>query len=275
MIGSELNVVLLILSFFLLSIGSWQDIKTREVADWIWLTMIGGGIIIHLLQILLRFLENESLLDYIIPVFLNITFAITLALFLTFSGLGGEADRIAFVAIGIASPITLPFIIFQNQSYEILITITPKILNIFFNAYLIALPAPIVIFCFNVAYQRLHPDLYVLSNESLLTRLFIRFIGYPHETQNLEKELIEKPWHFDFLEKFSEETGWCIELRARLDTPEADITRKQEIISLIQSEKKKSIWVQPSLPFISILMLGFVADVLVGNLVLLFMVILL
>ena len=123
MIGSELNVVLLILSFFLLSIGSWQDLKTREVADWIWLTMIGGGIIIHLLQILLRFLESEPLLDYIVPVLLNITFAITLALFLTFSGLGGEADRIAFVAIGIASPITLPLIIFQNQSYYILITI--------------------------------------------------------------------------------------------------------------------------------------------------------
>lgn len=275
MIGSELNVVLLILSFFLLSIGSWQDLKTREVADWIWLTMIGGGIIIHLLQIILRILENEPPIDYVVPVFLNIAFAITLALFLTFSGLGGEADRIAFIAIGVASPISLPLIIFQDQSYEILLSITPKILNTFFNAYLIAFPVPLLMFCYNLAYQRLHPDLYVLSTESMWAKLFIRLIGYPHRTQYLEKELIEKPWHFDFLEKFNEETGWCVEFRTRLDTPEADFARKQETLSLIQSENKPSIWVQPSLPFILILMLGFFTDVLVGNLVLLFMVILL
>ncbi|MFX0122909.1 MAG: A24 family peptidase C-terminal domain-containing protein [Candidatus Hodarchaeota archaeon] len=275
MIGSELNVVLLILTFLLLSIGSWQDLKTREVADWIWLTMIGGGIIIHLLQIILRILEDESPFDYFVPVILNITFAITLALFLTFSGLGGEADRIAFIAIGVASPVSLPFIIFQDQSYEIIVKITPKILNVFFNAYLIAFPAPILIFCYNLIYQRIHPDRYVLSNESKWIKLFIRFIGYPYQTQNLEKELKEKPWHFDFLENFNEDTGWHVEFRTRLESPEADFTRKKQLIALIQSKNKTSIWVQPSLPFILILMLGFFINVLIGNLLLLIMVILL
>ncbi|UCG03617.1 MAG: prepilin peptidase [Candidatus Heimdallarchaeota archaeon] len=274
MIGSELNLILLILTFFLLIIGSWQDLKTREVADWIWLTMIGGGIIIHIIQIILRILENEPPINYFVPVFFNIIFAITLAMFLTFSGLGGEADRIAYIAIGVASPISPPFFIFQNPSYEILVKITPKILNVFFNAYLIAFPAPILIFCYNLVYQRLHPTLYALSNESVWTRIFIRFIGYPHQTLNLEKKLAEKPWHFDFLEKYSEETGWCVEFRARLDTPEADFTRKQEIISSIQSKNKTSIWVQPSLPFVFILLLGFVTDVLIGNLLLLLMMIL-
>ncbi|MFX1504569.1 MAG: A24 family peptidase C-terminal domain-containing protein [Promethearchaeota archaeon] len=273
MVGSELNVILLIFTIFLLIIGSWQDIKSREVADWIWLIMIGGGIIFHLVQIVIRILENESPINYIISVSINFIFAVTLALFLTFSGLGGEADRIAYIAIGIASPISLPIILFHEQSYEILITITPKIFNVFFNAYLIVFPVPILLFCYNFAYQRLHPDLYILSNESRWTRLFIRFIGFPHQTRNLEKELMEKPWHFDFMERFNEDIGWRVEFRTRLDTPEADFNRKQELISLIQSKDKSFIWIQPSLPFILILLLGFIIDALFGNLILLLMVI--
>jgi len=275
MFESELNWILLIFTFFLLLIGSWQDLKTREVADWIWLALIGGGIIIHILQIFLRFLEKEPLTYYIISVIFNIAFAITIALFLTFSGLGGEADRIAYIAIGVASPISLPLIIFPDQSYEILITITPKILDIFFNAYLITLPTPILIFFYNLAYQYLHPDLYDLPNESVWSKLFIRFIGYPHSTKYLEKEMKEKPWHFDFLEKYIEDLGWRVEFKTRLDTPEADFKRKQELISLIQSENKTAIWIQPSLPFILFLLLGFVTNALLGNLILLIIVILL
>lgn len=275
MFESELNLILLIFTFFLLLIGSWQDLKTREVADWIWLTMIGGGIIIHILQIFLQLLEKKPPTNYVINVILNIAFAITIALFLTFSGLGGEADRIAYIAIGVASPISLPFIIYQDQAYEILIVVTPKILDIFFNAYLMTLPTPILIFFYNFVYQRLHPDHYALTNESIWSKLFIRFIGYPHSTQNLEKEIKEKPWHFDFLEKYIENLGWRLEFRTRLDTPEADFKRKQKLISLIQSENKTTIWIQPSLPFILFLLLGFVTSALLGNLILLFIVILL
>ena len=74
------------------------------------------------------------------------------------------------------------------------------------------------------------------------------------------------PWHFDFLERFQEETGWQISFRVRLDTPEKDLVRKEEIISHAKSKEKRSIWVQPSLPFIFILMLGYIADFIVGNL---------
>ncbi len=275
MIGSELNFLLLILAFLLLSIGSWHDIKTREVADWIWLSMIGGGIAIHVFQFFLLILAKKSVFEYFTTWTINIVFAFSLAFFLTFSGLGGEADRIAFIAIGFISPVSPPLIIFQDPVYEILIAITPRILGTFFNAYLITLPIPFLIFGYNIVNQHLYPDLYVFSNESKWKRFSIRFIGYPRQTQNLDMELEEKPWHFDFLEEFEDETGWSILFRARFDTPEVDLTRKQELISLIQNTEKRSIWIQPSLPFIFILMLGFFTDILVGNLILLFMVILL
>lgn len=270
MIGSELNIILLILALFLLSIGAWQDLKTREVPDWIWLSMIGGGIIIHFFQLVLLILANETVLDYFMIWIINIAFALTLALFLTFSGLGGEADRIAFIAIAVISPISSPLYLFQDPIYKEIITFTPRILGTFFNAYLIAFPVPFLIFCYNIVNQRSHPDFYILSNESKWSRFFIRFIGYPRQTQHLDKELDDKPWHFDFLEEFKEETGWQIIFRARLDTPEADFTRKKELISLIQAKEKGSVWITPSLPFIFILMFGYFVDILVGNLVLIF-----
>ncbi len=274
MIGSELNVILLIISFVLLLVGSWQDIRTREVQDWIWLTMIGGGIIVHSLQLILRFLANEAPVNYFTKWIFNVIISILLALFLTFSGLGGEADRIAYVAIGVISPISLPLFVFQDLIYKTLIDITPRILGIFFNAYLFTLPVPVLISCYNIANQRLHPELYNISNESKLTRIFIRFIGYPRQTLHLSKDLKEKPWHFDFLEEFKQEAGWRVIFRVRLDTPENDFSRKQDTIKLLEAQDKHFIWVQPSLPFIFILMLGFIAEILFGNLIFLSMVIL-
>ncbi len=272
----ELDIILLILAFFLLIIGSWQDLKTREVIDLIWIIMIGGGILIHSIQIILQIFADKTPTEYISVWILNILLAIIISLFLTFSGLGGEADRIAFVAIAVISPVSenIPLVIFPDPRYEILISITPRILGTFFNAYLIVFPIPFLIFSYNLINQRFHPDFYTLSNESKWIRFIIRFIGYPRLVQNLHKELEQKPWHFDFLEEFNEETGWRIIFRARLDTPEADLTRKKESISQIQAKKKKSVWVQPSLPFIFIIMVGYLIDLLVGNLIFLFMVLL-
>ena len=266
----ELDIILLILAFFLLIAGSWQDLKTREVIDLIWIIMIGGGILIHSIQIF----ADKTPTEYILVWILNILLAIIISLFLTFSGLGGEADRIAFIAIAVISPVSLPFFVLPDPRYEILISITPRILGTFFNAYLIVFPVPFLIFSYNIINQRFHPDFYTLSNESIWIRFIVRFVGYPRFVQNLQKELEERPWHFDFLEEFDEETGWRINFRVRLDTPEADLTRKKEFISQIRAKKKRSVWIQPSLPFIFIIMVGYLVDLLVGNLILMIMVLL-
>ncbi|MFX0014529.1 MAG: A24 family peptidase C-terminal domain-containing protein [Promethearchaeota archaeon] len=274
MIRSELEFILLILTFLLLSIGSWQDLKTREVADWIWFTMISIGIIIHILQIILLILTKELFIGYVTSLILNFIFALTISLFLTFSGLGGEADRVAFIALGIVSPISQPIFVLNDPIYEIIIESTPRILGIFFNSYLMASLIPLIIFCYNLSNNYLNPDLYLLSSESRWKRLFIRFIGYPRQTQNLINELKEKPWHYDFLEEFNEEVGWYVVFRARLDTPEMDISRKKELVSIIQSKEKDFIWMQPSLPFILILTIGYLTEIFIGNVLLLFMVLL-
>jgi len=272
MVSTELNSLLLVIAIFLLAVGAWQDLKTREVADWIWVSMIGAGILIHILKLLMLMVSNEAAIGYFTTWIINVIFGFTLAFLLTLLSLGGEADRIAFVAIAFISPISKPILGYANPRYELILSIIPRIFGTFCNAYLITLPIPFLIFAYNIINKYRYPDFYDLSNESSRwTRIAIRFIGYPRSTRLLDKELKTKPWHYDFLEEFDEETGWQLAFRVRLDTPDADLVRKQDTISTINFKNKPSIWVQPNLPFIFVLMLAYLLDIFLGNLLFLWM----
>lgn len=267
----ELNFLLLILAFILLGIATIEDFKSREITEWIWLIMIAGGIIIHGLQLVLQIVGKESINDYLITLIMNIIFSFGLAMFIFYTGLMGEADAIALVAIAVVTPIIQPFITIADPQYEIVAKMLPRILGTFFNAHLFAISAPLLIFFYNLFNQRMNPELYSLPNESLWVRLLIRFIGYPHLTQNLSEEIENRPWHYDFLEDFSNDSEWKIAFRILLDTPEADLQRKKDLISLVKEEKKKSIWIQPTSPGIFYLMLGYLADLIFGNIIIVLM----
>ncbi|MFX0085284.1 MAG: prepilin peptidase [Candidatus Hodarchaeota archaeon] len=271
MIGSELNYLLLGLSLLLLGIASWQDFKFREVIEWVWFCMIVGGILIHVTQLLLQISANESPVEIFTAWIINIIFGFALALFIFYSGLMGEADAIAILAIAIITPINQPIIVFNDPQYDVIIKFIPRILGTFFNAHLFAISAPILIFCYNLVNKLVNAELYRLPNESLWVRFVILFIGYPHLTNNISEEIEQKPWHFDLLEEFIEESKWKIVFRARLDTPEADIKRKKDLVSLIKAENKKHIWIQPSPPGIFYLTLGYFADIILGNIIMIYM----
>ena len=195
----------------------------------------------------------------------NVVFALIIALFLTYSGLGGEADRIAFVSISLISPVIKPLISITDPKYDIIFSITPKIVGTFFNAYLLALTIPIALFCYNLVRKTIDSELYKISNQSLLTKLVVYFIGYPRTTQNILKEIEDKPWHFDFLETYNDTSGWKFIFQFRLGTPEEDFIRKKEIARNTEIFNKDSIWIQPSLPFIVFILLGFLLEILIGN----------
>jgi len=269
MSSSELNFLFLSIAILLLVVASWQDVQSREVVDWIWLGMAGGGIILHGLNLILLMLANLSPLSYFTRVIINIITAILLALFLSILGLGGEADRIAFVAIAIISPITSPLFGYNDPRYELLSDILPRILGTFSNSYLVAIPVPLVIFSYNMIKKRSNPNFYDLPGESRRTRAIIQFIGYPRITIGLEQDLMTKPWHYDFLEEYSEARAWQISFRFQLDTPEADLARKQNQIEAVKATGKQLIWIQPSLPFILFISLGFLLDIVFGNVILL------
>jgi hypothetical protein len=198
---------------------------------------------------------------------INVITGILIALFLSILGLGGEADRIAFIAISIISPITDPLLGITDPRYQLLMDILPRILGTFCNSYLVALPVPLAIFGYNLLKNNSNPHLYTLPNESLRTRFIIWFIGYPRSTIGLKQDLMTKPWHYDFLEEYSETREWHINFRFQLDSPEVDFARKQQNIEIVESSGKQMIWVQPSLPFILFVTLGFLLDLIFGNII--------
>ncbi len=293
MTSVELNLLLLVLTFLLLAVGAGQDLKSREVADWIWIFMIGGGIIIHIVQFFLLSLNNreyvlmfwipssgqvisisEVAIKYLTSWIINFLFALIISIAFSFLGLLGEADLLAFNAIAIVTPVSNP-IFYSNPVYNRILTIIPRFFGIFCNTYLISILVPLLIFCYNFINQRINPDYYNFLNESWWKKFILRFIGFPRSTQNLDEDLKTKTWHFDFLEEFEEKKGWRISIRVGLDSPEADLERKQNLLSSIRKKGKRFIWIQPSLPFIFILMLGYFTEIFLGNLLFIGMIFLL
>ena len=262
-----INILIIIIAIILLGIASYHDIKTRMVSDWIWVCMIGSGSTLHILQLISTQSIPNGFQEYLFNVFLNLIIALILGLLLTLSALGGEADRIAFFAIVFVTPLQSPLIPVTNPEYAYLFSFLPKILGTFFNAYLLAIFVPISIFFYNLVQKRRKRDFYDFQGSSRLKSIFLLFIGYPISTMNILKAVKEKPWHFDFLEAF-EEDEWKIHFHMQLDTPEADLERKLKIAELLETDEKKVVWIQPSLPFISFILIGFILEILMGNIIL-------
>jgi len=265
-----LNFLIIIIAILLLGIAAYQDIKTRMVSDWIWICMIGSGCILHVLQLVATLNSSKAGQEYLFSIFLNLIIALSLGIFLTVSALGGEADRIAFFAIVFVTPLQSPIFSIANPEYSYLFSFLPKIIGTFFNAYLLAIPVPIIIFFYNLVQKRRKRVNYTYQHNSRWGSILLHFIGYPKTTTDIMKEINEKPWHFDFLEDFIE-GEWKIRFQIQLDTPEADLERKLKLAKSLEFHKKKAVWVQPSLPFIAFIFIGFTLEILIGNLILSFM----
>ncbi len=180
--------------------------------------------------------------------------------------MGGEADRIAFFVLGLISHTIEPIFPFTDSNYELISQYIPNIVSIFFNAYILALPMPIAIFCFNLVGKARNKEKYLLPNEGFISRTSALFVGYPRTTLHLLESIRTKPWHFDFLEIPDEKNNWKLDFRIQLESPEEDYNRKIQIVSHIESNPyKKFIWIQPSIPFIILIFLGYILHLLVGN----------
>ncbi len=262
-----INVLSVIIAVILLGIASYHDIKTRMVSDWIWICMIGSGSVLHILQLISIMNSPNEAQEYLFSVLFNIIISLILGTILTLSALGGEADRIAFFAIVFVTPLQPAIFTIANPEYAYLFSFLPKILGTFFNAYLLAILVPISIFFYNLIQKRRKREIYNYQSSSRLIKIFLHFIGYPKTTNDIVKEIKEKPWHFDFLEDFIEDE-WKIHFQIQLDTPEADLERKLKIAELLETDEKNVVWVQPSLPFISFIFIGYIMEILVGNLIL-------
>ncbi len=109
-----------ILALAMLSIGSYMDLRYREVSDLLWIVAITVGIIIH---VTIQPLPSQ-LLDYLPVVLIASVTVVGISLMAYRLGLFGGADMLAFIALVIILPI-------HKNSY------TPA-LSTFLNACILA-----------------------------------------------------------------------------------------------------------------------------------------
>jgi hypothetical protein len=266
-----INLILLLCASVLLLIGAIQDLKTREVVDWVWILMILCGSLLNLVQVFLFIFEGLNPVNFLSSWIGNIIMALILGLLLTLTGMGGEADRIAFIAIAFITPVQQPLFLNTDPQISLILSSIPKIIGTFFNSYLLGISIPIILFCYNSIKKSASNKNSMLIINSVWMKLSLYFVGYPRSTKNLRKELKTKPWHFDFLEEYTEDSGWKFNFRMRLDTPEVDLARKYQIVTHLETFKKEVVWVQPSLPFIAFIFSGFILNELIGNIIFILM----
>jgi len=92
-----------ILCLIMLTISSYEDIKTREVDDKIWIFFIPIGIIITLFEFFLKFID----FSYLILYFISILIAIIVSIIIYYSKLVGGADSKALITLSFLDPINL------------------------------------------------------------------------------------------------------------------------------------------------------------------------
>ncbi|MEM3509470.1 MAG: prepilin peptidase [Nitrososphaerota archaeon] len=160
------------LSLIMLLICSYEDIKTREINDKIWIIFSPIGIIITLIEFFLKFIDFSYLIFYI----LSIIIAIIISIIIYYSKFVGGADSKALITLSFLDPINLNKNIIHPFNSIIVLT----------NSCIISLIIPLFLFIYNL-YRILNKEKIFegFENEKIYRKIFALFIGY--RTKKIKK----------------------------------------------------------------------------------------
>jgi len=244
------------LSLIFLSYASWQDYRTREISNKIWILFAPLGLTFTLLQI---FLTQQNFLLRTLGISFLVVSVISVTLF--YLGFFGGADAKAFICLSITLPfgpiLFKPTLNFISNLYS---------LSIFENAVLVSALTAVGIVIYNISWriktgERLFEG---LDRESSWKKLIALITGYKVELSKIKKNL-----HLVPLEKLSKgEDGkitrhLTVFVRADEDN-ETQITRIKKFFEIHDVK----IWVTPNLPFIIFITIGLLVTLLLGDIIL-------
>ena len=228
-ISSLLDATRLILGIIILGYASYSDIKTRRAANYLWVIMGVGGVILLLLQYILIGFDNPF---YILFIPLMIGFIYLLfQLRLVFGG----ADAKALMALAILVP--LQPMIYHLPIWEVATFTFPGSWIIFSNSVILFLFIPLSLFVYN---------------------LIKRDIAFPQVFLGYQMSVAEAKTKFVWpLEKILD--------GKRVFSYRPSTFEIEKDIKLFEKEGIKKIWVTPKIPFMIPLLAGFIATFLLGD----------
>jgi len=235
-------------SLSFLSVSSWQDYKSREVSNRMWILYAPIGFALTLLKCYLEYTAGKTsgILLWIIS--LAITTGISLTLF--YAGFFGGADAKALICLSIAIPVYPDF---SLTRFYVIIPIFP--LAVLVNAVLTSSLLIPVILCYNlIKYARLKGTLFKgLEHESRWRKILVFVTGI-----KVDLEKLKSGSHYIPLEYVAEEDG--------------EFTRHLKFSPRLEMEDPRrleefdgQVWATPGLPFLIFMTLGFVTALFFGD----------
>ena len=238
--------------------ASWNDFKTREVSNWVWVIYAPIALALSLAEFLLY--DPSKLLLFGV----SVGFTIGLAFLLFYSGGFGGADSKALMCIAMALP-------FAPTAFTPAFGISPTSqfifpLTIFSNGVLFAAATGIYMIGRNVVWhKKMGKKMFTgsLAEESIGKKILVLITGYRVPIAKLQAK-----WHIFPMEDFKEsENG----LERKLVVVPHDEGRDEIVDRLSNAAKARKIdnyvWATPGLPLLIFITLGLIVALLFGDVV--------
>jgi hypothetical protein len=251
MLYIQMAVVILCLLF-----GSVMDLLKREVSDIPWLVMTVTGIITSI--VLIVFAADKAYAGRMFG--FNIGVGIVMGLLLYYTGVMGGADAKAVMALSFNTPVY--FFNFAFLTEPLIYQWVPPIFNTFFNwllAMVIFYPIPLLFY--NIYLKLKGNVLFEKSEGNFASKILMLISGYliPVEKAKDRHDIV-------YSEEYNEEVEkWEIKHFMRVVEVEEEEEFKKEVEDDIEKTGRKKIWVKVLPPGIVFLLIGYLVNILVGN----------
>ncbi len=239
-----------------LTYGAITDIRKREVEPIVWIIITVQGIITSILYLIFVVEKKDAWL----AIGINFAIAIILALLIGYSGAMGGGDALCLFALSVNTAI-YPFQLgyTDHQIY----TIFPPVFNTFFNWLLVMIiiyPIPILLYNIKLKWiekRKLFEGVKAKKVEKILSLIS----GYPITVEKAKNRA-----DIAYSELYNEEKNeWELKLFMKAMEIEEEEEFNKEIEKKIEETGKKTIWVKVLPPGILFLLMGYILNLIFGN----------
>jgi hypothetical protein len=237
-----------------------MDLIKREISDIPWIIMAVEGVITTI--IILIFANNSSLYtrrQIGILVAINIVVGVVIGYLLYYTGIMGGADAKALMALSINSSV-YPFLIgvTQLEIYRFM----PSTFNTFFNWLLtMVIIYPLPLLFYNIYLKSKGTKLFENTNANFASKFLMMISGYLIATEKAVNRT-----DIVYSEIYEEEDEkWEIKHFMQVQEIEEEEEFKKEIEEKIKETDRKKIWVKVLPPGIVFLLIGYIINLVAGN----------
>jgi hypothetical protein len=231
----------------MLGYGSYEDIKTREVYDALWVVFGCLGLLINIYEI---YYGRIKIIEIIMP----LLFMGVIGLLMNYFNLFGEADILAFVTTVFIQPRTPDFLIRSLGWRPPFFAFT-----ILSNSALIGVMSSFLMFFRNIQLIIKGDTIFFPGKTNFFSKIVLLFSG----SSVLPKDVRGPPFEYPL-----ELPGNSNELRLRPDF--SDDEEAEAVFNHFRASGKRRIWVSTTLPYIAVIFVGYLFSLFFGDIMMLF-----